>query len=651
MSSILDASSRSRWSWAAAALAALLFVAPPAHAQTVVTACGTDTATGGTNLATALVTGGAIVIRCGDGATEIRFTQTHPVGPATTIDGESRVTLNGAGLPAMFAFPLTGARQLTLRNLAIQNAPTSATSPITSVVADAPAPGATSVELFDVQVSNTVRAFIVGRLAAHNSTFSGNGDPANASQAVVTATNLELTRVTFSNSTSRPFAGGAVLPAVSRARIVDCVFEGNQRPSLWIGGELSVVRSRFTGNVNLEPTAGDRFGLQSLFIDHALNVAGALELFAGARAAIANSTFTNNRGIWGGAIAALGSVLTVQSSELDGNQATWGGAIAHVSSKDDPSSPVPKMPLSLRHVKLRKNAAEQDGGAVLLIGELTGDAALFSGNTAGRRGGAIATYMEARFAPQLQPPDVRLSRGLFVDNSATAGSGAIEALDGGLTLGNALVSRNTSSAAAAAVSGRVMELANSTIVANQGGGVRIESGGATPPALRLVNTIVAGNIGGNCVGAVGSVRSEGPNLQFPDAVCGAAIAVGDPALRSNFSPGPTSAARGAGAVSVCAGHELVDGRDVYGEERGSAACSIGAVEADLRDDVISRLPAGLTDNPQRAQRFFLLFLLIWILIGIVFGLIYRKRRRAKHGKGGGPFWFWRRRQSDLPTDA
>jgi hypothetical protein len=195
-----------------------------------------------------------------------------------------------------------------------------------------------------------------------------------------------------------------------------------------------------------------------------------------------------------------------------------------------------------------------------------------------------------------------------------------------------------------------MELANSTIVANQGGGVRIEPGGATP-ALRLVNTIVAGNSGGNCIGAVGSVTSQGPNLQFPDAVCGAAIAVGDPALRSNFSPSPSSPARGTGAVSVCAEHDLVDGRDVYGEERGSSACSIGAVEADLRDDVISRLPAGLTENPRRAQLFFLIFLLIWILIGIVFGLIYRKRRRAKHGKGGGLFWFFRRRRADVPTDA
>jgi hypothetical protein len=128
-----------------------------------VTACGTDTAAGGMNLATALVTGGEIFIRCADGATEIRFTQTHPVGPATTIDGEGRVTLNGAGVPAMFAFTLTGARQLTLRNLSIRNAPTSATSTITSVVADTPVPGPTSVELVDVQVSDTVRAFIVGR--------------------------------------------------------------------------------------------------------------------------------------------------------------------------------------------------------------------------------------------------------------------------------------------------------------------------------------------------------------------------------------------------------------------------------------------------------------------------------------------------------
>ena len=650
MSSILGVFSHSRRWTAAAALVALLSAAPAAQAATIVTACGTDTAAGGVNLATAVVTGGEIIIRCADGSTEIRFTQAHSVGPPTTIDGEGKITLNGAGLPAMFEFPLSGARQLTLRNLSIRNAPTSATNPITSVVADTPAPGPTSVELFDVQVSDTVRAFIVGRFAAHNSTFTNNGDAANASQAVVTSTNLELTGVTFRNSTSRPFAGGATVPTPSRARIVKCVFEGNQRPSLWIGGELTVVESQFTGNVNGEPTAGDRFGLTSLFIDHALNVAGALELFGGARGAIANSTFTNNRGIWGGAIAALGSALTVQSSELDGNHATWGGAIAHVSAKDDPSSPLPKSPLSLRHVKLRKNAADQDGGAVLLIGELTGDAALFSGNTAGRKGGAVATYMEARWVPELQPPDVRLSRGLFLDNSATAGSGAIETVDGVLTLGNALITRNTSPASGAAVGGRVMELANTTIVANQGGGVRIEPGGSTP-TLRLVNTIVAGNTGGNCLGAVGSVASQGPNLQFPDAVCGAAITVGDPALRSNFSPGPTSPARGAGAVSVCAAHDLVDGRDVYGEQRGSSACSIGAVEADLRRDVTSLLPSELNRNPQRTRWLFLIFLLIWIIIGIVFGLIYRKRRRAKRGDRRGPFWFARSRQSDSPTDA
>jgi hypothetical protein len=132
-----------------------------------------------------------------------------------------------------------------------------------------------------------------------------------------------------------------------------------------------------------------------------------------------------------------------------------------------------------------------------------------------------------------------------------------------------------------------------------------------------VNTTVAGNNGGNCLGVIAGITSQGPNLQVPDSGCGAAISVGDPKLRSNFSPGPSSPARGTGAVKVCAEHELVDGRDVYGEARSTASCTIGAVEADMRRDVLATLPFGLSRDLPRLP-----------IIGIVIGMVYKKRRRA-----------------------
>jgi hypothetical protein len=219
-----------------------------------------------------------------------------------------------------------------------------------------------------------------------------------------------------------------------------------------------------------------------------------------------------------------------------------------------------------------------------------------------------------------QSPTIELTRAFLLHNTATLH--AVDAGAGTVRLGNALLARNVASGpSGAAIAGQNVELANSTVIGNQSEGLRIESGGAE--GARIANTIIAGN-SANCAGALASLKVDGANLQYPDAGCGASITVADPSLDSRFAPTLLSAARSAGTVATCATHDLVVGRDLYGKARGGAACSIGAVEADVVRDVIDKV--GAKNFPWLLLLIFIFFLICFI-VGFILGV--RRRRRKK----------------------
>ncbi len=589
-----------------------------AQAAQIVTNCGIGSAPNGLNLATALQTGGDIVIQCGNGAMEIQLTQAMSVPFATAIDGEGRVTLISRGAGSMFE--LSGAKQLALRHLAIRNPSWASrdTSVVRNLEFDA------KLELTDVQVSNIHSPFAVGQIVVRDSTFTQNGvaDAADAETAVIMATNLNMRSVIFRDNLFRPFS--ATGRDSSHAQIIDCTFERNQRPSVWVRGDIAIVRSKFRENSN-------RSAQDDLTVspdNPSTNVAGALEIF-GSRASISNSKFQGNHGKWGGALLSYGSELTLQSSVLDQNQATWGGAVVHITPAQGIFAESPWKDLILRHVKLRGNTAVNDGGAVLIAGKIRADTTFFSGNNARGSGGAIGSVTDASLAAASGPTVLQFAGSFFLDNSAATGS-AISAPASPVRLGNGIVSRNKCRSSAAVIGARV-ELANTTIVSNQGGGVRLVPGNGAPPsapALTISNSILALNSRGNCASGQANMAVQGGNIQFPDGTCGGSIRVADPRLNQDFRPEGSSPARRLGAVSVCNAHELVDGRDIYGTQRGTATCSVGAVEADQGNDAVARLPSWVKSNPEAILLYLFSLAVACFCFGIFLGLRARKQRRA-----------------------
>lgn len=619
------------------AAAALALTALSARAETVVTACGTDTAAGGTNLVTALAAGGDIRIACAGGPNEIKLTAARSLPAATTIDGNS-VTLIGPGNGVMFVLP--GAQPLTLRNLSIKNPPTNPADPniFTGIVYDAN--DTAVVELANVSVTDTRLPFAVRRLVARNSSFTGNGDASNSDFGVVMAGDLELESVVFRENVSRPFhalwRGDPVAKKQKiAARIRKSTFERNKRPAVWAAGDLLIDSSLFIDNGDAVPFApggrGSLYGGQ-VFLELASSAAGAVEVVLG-RATISRSTFKGNRGMLGGAVLAWRSGLTLQSSDFDANHAVSGGAVAYLSPEG--SNPLmSRMRFSLAHVKMRGNDAVKDGGAMLVLGDVSGDAVLMSDNKAGESGAALAIVsssvspteaVPSAIAAQLpvpgaQPTTLELMRTFVLDN--TADGHIVDAGSGIVRLGNTLLARNVATApGGAAIGGQNVELANSTVIGNQSEGLRIQAGGAQ--GAHITNAILAGH-SPNCAGAVAALKVDGANLQYPGAGCGASITVADPSLDSRFEPTLASPARSAGTVATCATHDLVVGRDLYGQARGAASCSIGAVEADVMRDVVDKVGA---DHFPCLLLLILIFLLICIAVGFIWGVL-----RRLHGK-------------------
>lgn len=555
---------------AAALILAALWCAPAA-AQTVVTACGTDTAPGGVNLANALAAGGNIVIRCATGGTTIAITDAHVLRRPTTIDGEGRVTLDGGGRLPMFIIHDAGAK-LVLRRMTVQRG----MNPfLNHPGSDAPSGGIVSsrgeVELWNVRTRASKEPYDVRALRAYDrSTFEDN-----TGEFVVRAREATFVEATIGANTGSPLTQSLQrIDSRPRASFERSDIHGNQRPIAWFG-DLDLSHSRFTNNGSPQ------------------TLGGAVLLHDGTMA-VARTDFINNKAASGGAITIFGGRLEVRRATFEGNMAQQRGGALWVHSGSTGFIEV-----RLRYAKFRRNRA-QDGGAIALEGHLQGGAVLFAGNEASRHGGAIDVPRGL----------MEIARGTFVDNAAGAAGGAIRSGSTGydrVQLGNALLVRNRAPSGGAFI-GRTLDLTNASVVSNQGGGLSIvplPTGFTDPPGgVALRNTLLSQNAGGNCTGETASVADEGQNLQFPDAGCGAGIRVADPTLDSMFVPTLGSPARFSGDPKICLEHPLVAARDVYGSERPTyEKCTIGAVEHDLERHAVRLLP-NRRELPEKLREFF-----------------------------------------------
>jgi predicted outer membrane repeat protein len=571
-----------------------------ARADGVVTLCAADNQPGsGLNLRNAITAGGRITFAC-PANTVLRITARHTIDTVVEIDGGNNVTLDAAGSTSVFRSSAgLHNRTLTLRNLIIKGGkpdsddfvPPGKTGAITVSFTG----GTNHLILDHIQINSTERPVSVpfGAVTVRDSQFSGNTGPVlQVGNAVGEPASLDVHHSIFADTRGQVFwsMGAAVL--IEDADVTGRA-DSTGQASEFTNGTLLIRNSRFSSMWSSQ-------------------CGGALK--SSGQTTIANSSFTNNRSSCGGgalyvtqpATSVLLRAVIFSENQTDGR----GGAVALEELTGT---------AQIVHGEFRNNSAAWGGGVSIHSTSASGTvvdatAVSFKGNSATQGGGAI--YLES--------VGLRLSRGIFVDNQASAGGALLLAGSGPptLLLGNAIVARNTSKAGAA-LEGITGDIVNSSITANTGGGLSVLG------HVRLTNTVLASNQGKNCISAGGVIEDGGTNVQFPGIDCPSTIPSAAPMFDSFYVPDLNSPLQRAGNNAACLATP-VNGRDVYGQKRPrSDRCTIGAVEGEL-ENVLNKIgvtaataSAGKVKRKVPTMWWLLLLLLILLVLLLLLRLVFQ----------------------------
>lgn len=480
------------------------------------------------SLEAALNGGGAVTFSCGGDAT-ILMTRPKLISADTTIDGDGRVTLDGAGTTRIFTVEV-GAR-LELVRLTLSDGGGEAGGAVYNQ-------GRLSLDRCALR-RNSTAILNEGETTVTASIFHENwgGDTSSA------IANLDGTlTVTGSEFTDGGGRSAAISSFGSRATVaVDAsAFHANSAGALYSqAGTLVVRRSTISGNgefgiLNFDGTLTVENGTFDANVASAIINGGV----HGGSATVRDSTFTRNGSPDNGGAISNGGTLVVEACSMrDNSAASFGGGVYNS----------PRGVLRLTRSTLAGNSARNGGG-------------LFNQGSAPLRGGA------------------RVANCTLHANTATIGGGVANL--GEATIENCTLTYNTATAGNAWGGGLYqagsfgVTLANSLFFfnnrgrsdcINQAGGTLVDGG---HNFLGDESCLLVSGVNGNIVGV-------DPFL--------------DPAgLADNGGPTQTiallaqSPAIDAGNAAVCAG-DGVQGLDQRGYLRpgvGHTACSIGAYEAD-----------------------------------------------------------------------
>ncbi len=261
--------------------------------------------------------------------------------------------------------------------------------------------------------------------------------------------NLTINNLTLTEG--RADHGGAVRLQAGQLAIYDSSFVGNKTEKsagaiYASGGTLDIRESRFENNcalladyllaagIDRDQTSVDGDGCVNISytrseIDGELQTnvdGGAIRLLNGAQAAIARSTFFNNRATYGGAIStsSRNDRLVISRSSFVGNRASdSGGAIGAVWTGGGS--------ILVSGSSFVKNSAKNSGGAIYARENALDIAnSTFSENISDYEGGALHATAGA---------EVTVTHATFIENRAQSKGDAISNLGGKLSLRNSII--------------------------------------------------------------------------------------------------------------------------------------------------------------------------------------------------------------------
>jgi predicted outer membrane repeat protein len=332
-------------------------------------------------------------------------------------------------------------------------------------------------------------------------------------------------------------------------------------------GTLSVVRSTVSGNGgNLAYAGGGIYNGGTLDITRSTVSGNSAQfgggVYTGGRATLhlTRSLVNGNSARNGGGIYDFGGSIDIEASTVSGNATSGGGG--GISSQAGST-------VAISSTTVSGNSAALFGGGILTAGALTMTGSTVSGNSALKGGGVWNDIFDGS------------DRTLAISSSTVSGNSA--QLGGGIwnTGGRATLTASTVSANSASI----------------GGGLVNDTSDSASTSTSLAASIDAGNLGGDCSGAV---ASSGYNLFGPDcafssvgdeAVADTPSAIGIGALANNGgktqtmalvsgSPAvdaiPVGAFAADGVTPLCPASGTTDQRGVK-RPRGPA-CDVGAYE-------------------------------------------------------------------------
>jgi len=291
----------------------------------------------------------------------------------------------------------------------------------------------------DTGLSLSASTFFENETAYHGGAVSAGGHDGH----------LDLSGCVFTSNQSQSY-GGAVYAEQHDMDIESSTFDDNLAwgsggavyLSLDITGEASVTECSFTSNSatnggGMRIDGGDSVVSDSVFeANDAQNIGGGLSLSGTDSSIVRDSTFLENTSEGGGGGLGIGALTYAIGCEFSGNTSEFGGGSLAFSS---------------------------DGEGVYI-------GCRFDGNTVSEEGGAVAVSTGAK---------IRMMNSLVVNNVSPQNGGAIRCAPAGAEEGSESI-----------------ELINSTVANNVGGGVLV---GSNPALSEISNSVVWGNTLGGAI--------------------------------------------------------------------------------------------------------------------------------------------------------